>query len=106
MRTIRVQYTVKKEYAEKNAENISRVMKDLRALNNPGIKYSSFTLEDGKTFMHFAMFKDEAANGVLNNLDSFKQFQTELKSSGPEVSPKPEELSVVGSCYDFFEGNK
>jgi hypothetical protein len=102
MRAVKVQCTVKKEYAEKNAENIARVMKDLRAINNPGIKYSSFTLPDGKTFMHFAMFENEAANGVLNNLDSFKQFQTELKASGLESPPKPEELSFVGSCYDLF----
>ena len=104
MRAVRVQYTVKKEYAEKNAQNISRVMKDLRALNNPGIRYSSFTLPDGKTFMHFALFENEAANGVLNNLGSFKQFQAELKVSGPESLPKPEELSLVGSSYDFFGG--
>lgn len=102
MKTIRVQYTAKQEYAAKNKENILKVMNDLRVINNPGIKYSSFVLEDGKTFMHFAIFENEEANKVLNNMESFKQFQAELKASGPEVPPKAENLSLVASCDDFF----
>ena len=102
MSAVKVQYTVKQEYAAKNKENISRVMSDLRLINNPGIKYSSFVLEDGKTFMHFAIFKNDEANKVLNNLESFKQFQAGLKASGPEAPPKAENLSLVASCYDFF----
>ena len=102
MKIVRVQYTVKQEYADKNRNNISKVMNDLREINNPGIKYSSFVLEDGKTFMHFAVFENEEANKTLNNLESFKQFQAELKASGPLSPPKPENLALVASCYDFF----
>ena len=58
MKIIRVQYTVKPEYAEQNKMNIAQVMKDLRALNNPNTKYASYLEEDGVTFMHFAQYPD------------------------------------------------
>lgn len=99
---VRVQYTTKQEYAAKNKENIAKVMNDLREINNPGIKYGAFLLEDGKTFMHFTLFENEEASKVLNGLESFRQFQTDLKASGFEMAPKVENLSLVASSYDFF----
>jgi len=102
MKTVRVQYTTKKEYVEKNKENIAKVMSDLRKMNNPGIKYSTFILDDGQTFMHFAVFDSEEGQKILNELDSFKKFGAELKASGPEIAPKVDNLSLVDSCYDIF----
>lgn len=99
---VRVQYTAKPEYAATNKENIAKVMNDLRKINDPGIKYGAFLLEDGKTFMHFTLFENEGAYKVLNSLPSFLQFQAALKASGFEVIPKSENLSLVGSSYDFF----
>jgi hypothetical protein len=103
IKIVRVQYTTKQEYAAKNTKNIEKVMNDLREINNPGIKYGTYLLEDKKTFMHFAIFKNEDANKVLMDLESFKQFQAELKESVPEVAPKAENLSLVASSYDFFQ---
>ena len=39
MKSVKVQYTVKAEYADTNKANISQVMADLRELAHPGIKY-------------------------------------------------------------------
>ena len=100
---VRVQYTAKQDYAARNKENIAKVMNDLREINNPGIKYGAYLLEDGKTFMHFTQFENEEAYKVLNGLESFKQFQAELKASGFEAAPKAENLSLVASSYDFFK---
>lgn len=102
MKIVRVQYTAKQEYIEKNKENISRVMSELRKINNPGIKYSVYILEDGKTFMHFAIFDTEEDQKIHNGLESFKQFTSELKANGLETPPKSEVLSLVDSSYDFF----
>ena len=101
MKAVKVQYTVQPEFAERNAENINQVMTDLRKLNNAGIKYSSFLLDDKKSFVHFVI-TDEKANDILSSLDSFKKFQSELKASQPEAPPKVEHLNLVGSSYDFF----
>jgi len=102
MKVTRVQYTVQDGYVEANKRNIQQVMADLRQLNNPGIKYSSYQLEDGNTFMHFAVFPDEETSQILNNLESFNKFRKELKESNPESPPKAENLTMVASAYDWF----
>jgi len=102
MKTVRVQYKVKPEYSQTNKANIAKVMSDLRDLNDEGIKYSTFLFDDGLTFMHFAMFKDETGQKKLNDLESFKKFGAELRASGPAEPPKVENLTLVDSCYDIF----
>ncbi len=102
MKLIRVHYRVKTEYVETNKANIASVMTELRALNNPNIKYSSFLEEDGQTFMHLAMYPDEETAKILNSLDSFTKFRMELKASEPELGPKAMNLDLVGSAYDLF----
>ena len=102
MKITKVQYTVQDGYVETNKSNIKQVMADLRQLNNPGIKYSFYILEDGKTFMHLAIFPDEETAQILNSLDSFGKFRQELKASEPEVPPKAEPLNLVASAFDWF----
>ncbi len=102
MNAVRVQYTVKEAYVETNKANIQRVMADLKALNNPNIKYSSFQLDDGKTFMHFVMRADDEAQKTLSELPSFQEFQRQLRESGPEVPPKAEDLALVGASWEIF----
>src|SRR5262245_61259116 len=102
MRSVKVQYTVKKEYVETNKGNIEQVMADLRTLKNPNIKYSAFLLEDGQTFVHFAMYPDEETASILGKLGSFKKFREQLIESQPEVPPKSDNLSLVASAYDIF----
>lgn len=102
MKAVRVQYTVQESYAETNALNIQKVMADLRELNHPGIRYSAFMLEDGKTFVHFAMYPDEETASIVPGLDSFQSFRQQLQDSHPEVPPKAEDLFLIGSAYDIF----
>ena len=102
MKTVKVQYRVKPGFAETNKANISKVMQELRELNDGGIKYSAFTCGDGQTFIHLAMFSDESGQQKLNGLDSFKNFQAALKESEPVEPPKPELLELVDSTYEIF----
>ncbi|MDB5130822.1 MAG: hypothetical protein JWR02_571 [Mucilaginibacter sp.] len=102
MKIVRVQYTTKAEFANTNKENIRQIVNELRALNHPGIKYSTYVLADGKTFMHFDQFENEAAHEVLTGLESFKKFAAGLSASNPEVEPKLELPALVASTEDFF----
>ncbi len=102
MKAVKVQYTVKASYAETNKKNIQKVMADLKALNNPGIRYSALVLEDGQTFVHFAMYPDEETTAIVPSLESFQSFRQQLKDSQPEVPPKAEDLTLVGSAYEIF----
>jgi hypothetical protein len=104
MKITRIQYTVRSDFAEQNKQNIANVMQELGSLNHPGIRYSAYVLDDGKSFMHFVVFTDEeAGKNVINSLASFKRFQSDLKASNPEVPPKFEDLALVGSSYKFFD---
>jgi hypothetical protein len=102
MDAVKVQYTVKESYVETNKENIRKVMAALWELNNPDNKYSTFVLDDGKTFVHFAMRANEEAAQILPNLAEFQQFQQQLRASQPEVPPHPENLNLVASGWDIF----
>jgi len=102
MNGVKVQYTVKEEYVETNKANIQRIMADLKEINSPNITYSAFLLDDGKSFVHFVMRVDDEAQKTLSDLPSFQEFQRQLKESGPEVAPQAENLTPVGSSFDFF----
>ncbi len=102
MNGVKVQYTVKEEYVETNKANIQQVMADLKEINNPNITYTAFLLDDGKSFVHLVMRVDDDAQKTLSELPSFQEFQRQLRESGPEVPPKAENLTLVGSSGDIF----
>lgn len=102
MKIIRVTYTTKAEYAGQNQENIQHVMHDLQQLHQHGLAYHVCLGADGKTFTHTAFFKTDEDNKVLLELPAFKRFQEQLKASMPEVPPKQELLTLVGSSNDIF----
>ena len=103
MKVVRVQYTTTVEFAPINQQNIAGIVSELKQLNHPGIKYSTWLLPDGKTFMHFDQLENEEAHEVLQSLESFKKFSTELWASGLEVEPKLELLSFVASTESYWK---
>jgi hypothetical protein len=102
MKVVRVQYTTRPEYAATNQQNIAAIVKELKALNHPGIKYTAWLLPDGKTFMHFDQLENEEAHLVLQGLASFHKFAAELEASDLEVEPKLELLTLVASTEAYF----
>ena len=102
MNGVKVQYTVKEAYVETNKANIQQVMADLKEINNPNITYTAFLLDVGKSFVHLVMRVDDDAQKTLSELPSFQEFQRQLRESGPEVPPKAENLTLVGSSGDIF----
>ncbi len=102
MKTVRVTYITKKEYAEQNKVNIRKVMSDLEGLNHSGILYHVCLSADGISFTHTAFFHSAEDEKHLLELPSFKFFQEQLKMNGLESPPKQELLSLVGSSKDLF----
>lgn len=102
MKIVKVTYTVKAEYTEQNKANIKAVMNDLQQLNHPGINYNCCVGPDGKTFIHSAFFEADEYQQILFDLPAFKHFTEQLKASMPEVGPKTEQLSLVGSSKNIF----
>jgi len=97
MKIVRVQYTTTAQFAPINQANIAAIVKELKALNHPGIQYGCWVLPDGKTFMHFDQFESEDAHEVLTSLASFKKFDADLWASGLDVEPVLGLLSLVAS---------
>jgi len=102
MKIVKVTYTTKTKFAEQNQTNIKNVMADLKRLNHQGINYTACLGADNKTFIHTAFFNSDEDQKLLNELPSFKFFQEQLKSSGLEVPPKQEILTLVGSSNNIF----
>ena len=102
MQAIKVTYTVQDHYAGHNKENIDAVMSELRALNRSDIRYATFVENNGKTFTHIAVRKNDDSF-KLDTLETFRKFQNELKASNPEQPPVAAPLTLVASSYDIFE---
>lgn len=101
MKAVKVQYTVKPEYVEQNKANIRKVMEKLRAQPIEGMFYSSYTLDDGQTFMHFNVARDQETMDKLSQLEEFNAFRTALKASGPVHPPQSTNLNLVGAGFEI-----
>jgi hypothetical protein len=100
MRAVKVEYTVKPGYVETNKANIQRVMNELRALGETGVLYSTYIKEDGVSFVHFSIHRDE--ENVITSLPAFKIFSTQLKEEGLAGDvPKAMKLEMVARSFDL-----
>jgi len=100
MRAIKVEYTVKPEYVNTNKANIKKVMEELRSMGDIGILYSTYIKEDGVSFVHFSIHKNE--ENIIPSLPAFKVFATQLKAEGlVGEQPKSLKLEMVAKSFDF-----
>jgi len=100
MKTVKVKYKVKEDYVETNKTNIKAVMVELRDLGDVGVKYAVFLKEDGRTFIHLATTRDEAAVNIIPDLESFKRFR-EMLQTGAEIKPVQEDITLVDSSFEL-----
>lgn len=100
MRRVMVRYTVKAGRAEENQEYIERVFAELASQSPAGLRYATFRLDDGVSFVH--LVSHEAADGgnALRELPAFQAFLTGI-AERCEVQPVTTTLHEVGS-YRFF----
>lgn len=101
MKTVMVRYMVKPGKAEENKNLIKKVFEELKSKLPEGIRYASFVLADGVSFVHIARVETTDGTNPLSMTEAFKTFQKEIKERC-EVPPEAVELSEIGS-YSFFE---
>ncbi len=75
MRRVMVRYKVKPEQAAENEELVRAVYDELHRTEPAGLRYATFQLEDGVTFVHLASVATDAGPNPLTGLESFKRFQ-------------------------------
>ena len=95
MTTIMVRYKTSEAHASANEALVRAVFDELRARAPKDLRYASYRLADGVTFVHIATVEAVAENPLVT-LPAFKAFQKELKERCTEP-PVVTEMSAVGS---------
>jgi hypothetical protein len=95
MKTLMVRYKTSETHTEANETLVRAVFDELRARAPEGLRYASYRLADGVTFVHIATL-DNPDENPLAALASFKAFQKQLKERCVEP-PLVSELSPVDS---------
>jgi L-rhamnose mutarotase len=69
-----VRYKVKPDQAEKNEALVQAVFEELHKVKPAGVRYATFKLEDGLTFVHLVSYETADSQESLTGLASFKKF--------------------------------
>ena len=102
MKAVKVSYTVKQEFSQKNQENIKAFLDEVKAIGDPHLRYFVFLGEDGKTFTHLSVYKSEEAQKTFLALPVFQSFQRQRDESGLEKEPSIASISLVGASHNLF----
>jgi hypothetical protein len=97
-----VRYKVKPEQAARNEELVRKVYDELRRTAPKGLRYATFVMEDGVSFVHVASVEPEAGPDPLLHVAAFRDFQEGIAARCDEL-PAPVGLREVGS-YGFWGG--
>ena len=100
MKRIMVRYKVKSERAAENESLIVKVFEQLDREKPPGMRYASFKLNDGVSFVHIVSLEAADGSNPLGALQAFKAFTAQIRERCDEP-PVPEVLTEVGS-YRLF----
>lgn len=100
MPTVVVRYKVKPERAEENQHLIESLFAELADAAPAGIRYASFRLEDGVSFLHVATIETEDGSNPLGTIEAFADFTREIGERCDEP-PAAQEAQLVGS-YGLF----
>ncbi len=101
MKPVMVRYKVWPDRAEENVEYVRRVFEELKETGPSGLRYATFRLDDGVTFVHIASVETEDGHNPLSESPAFKAFQEQIRERCEEP-PLAQDLTEVGS-YGFFE---
>ena len=98
MRRVMVRYRVKPEQVARNEELVRAVYAELHERTPDGIRYATFKLEDGATFVHIAQVDSE--HNPLGDLQAFKAFLEGIAKRCIDA-PVTHELDEIGSFGVF-----
>jgi hypothetical protein len=94
-----VRYQTKPERADENQQLIEAVFAELGSTRPEGLRYASFRLDDGVTFVHVAAVDTADGHNPLSESSAFQAFTSDI---GARCDEPPVALAarVVGS-YGF-----
>ena len=97
-KTVVVRYQTRPDAADENQRLVEQVFAQLAAEDPGGIRYATFRLADGVTFIHVLVTAGESL--PLQELPAFKEFLSTIDDRCVE-GPTGSDATTVGS-YRFF----
>lgn len=100
MKRVMVRYKVKPDRAAENEALVRAVYEELERTEPAGIRYATFKLDDGVSFVHLASDETDDGQNPLSKLKAFREFQDGI-GDRCEDPPIVTELHEIGS-FGFF----
>jgi hypothetical protein len=94
MRQVMVRYKVKPDRAAENEELVRAVYDELHRTEPAGLRYATFQLDDGVSFVHLASTED--GQNPLPQVEAFQRFQENIRDRCDEA-PVVAQLREIGS---------
>ncbi|HWM03157.1 MAG TPA: hypothetical protein VNP92_12570 [Actinophytocola sp.] len=98
MNAVLVRYTTRPDTAEENQRLIEQVFAELHATGPAGLRYATFRLDDGVSFVHVVGLDDDV--DPLQQTAAFGEFQTGIRQR-VVGQIEPAEATLVGA-YRFL----
>ena len=100
MKRVMVRYKLKADKVEENKQLVKAIFEELKTKQPAGLRYASFVLPDGVSFVHIASIETADGKNPLGMTDAFPLFTKDIKDRCEEP-PVAVDLSEVGS-YQLF----
>lgn len=100
MKATVVRYKVKADRAEENIGYIKKVFEQLQRESPNGLRYCSFQLDDGVSFIHVVALDDSIQSNPLAGISAFKDFASNIAERCVE-SPQPVPARLIGAYQTF-----
>jgi hypothetical protein len=95
-----VRYKIKTDKVAENESLVRKLFEELQHVRPAGLRYASFKLEDGVSFVHIASIETADGENPLQNIAAFSAFRVGLKDRC-EDPPTAVDLAEIGS-YRFI----
>jgi hypothetical protein len=96
MRQVIVRYKVKPDRVAENEELVRAVYEELHRTKPAGLRYATFKLDDGVSFVHLASVESEKGDNPLSKVQAFHEFQKGIDDRTDE-RPVVTGLEAIGS---------
>jgi hypothetical protein len=96
MRRVMVRYKVKADHVATNEELVRAVYDELQRIQPAGLRYATYRLDDGVSFVHLASIETKDGHSPLSDVQAFRKFQENIDARCDEA-PVATELREIGS---------
>jgi hypothetical protein len=100
MKRMMVRYKVKADRVAENERYVASVFEQLNREKPTGLRYATFKLDDGVSFVHIVSHEAADDSNVLTALSAFNAFTSTIRDRCEEP-PVASDMQEIGS-YAFF----